>query len=529
MLTLTLGCGFVMAQSAGSAGRPLLLPNQPDAYVDYAVNNLPAHFGTEVGRDNTPGDNPITDAGATLGRVLFYDKRLSHNNSMACSSCHFQENGFSDPRPQSVNSDGTLSERHSMALSNGKFYSNGRFLSDESAGTLEEQVLLPITSPELGMDLGTLNGKLANAGFYDGLFSAAFGTPDVTTDRVSKALSQFVRSMVSYDSKFDSIFNAAGQADVSQLTAMEQHGLQVFNGAGRCATCHESNSQITDQVHNNGLDAFTDDPGAGDATFKAASLRNAEVRGAFMHDGRFTTLEEVVEFYNSGIQDHPDLDFRLRENFELDGAAVSLNLDANDIDGLIAFLRTLTDNNFLTDPKFSDPFVLDCDFDGDGTCGVGDLDLMLAIGPLVDGVAVDPSNVAFDLNGDGQVDGADVQEWLALAAESNGFGAAYHFGDTNLDGLVDVSDFNAWNQNKFSASTSWSQGDFNFDGVVDASDFNLWNGSKFTSLPDFNPANAVPEPNAFSIMLFTVFVTFVIWGNATRTREASVKRLVQRS
>ena len=329
--------------------------------------------------------------------------------------------------------------------------------------------------------------------------------------------------MVSYNSKFDSIFDANGQADVSLLTATEQHGLNVFNGTGRCASCHESSAQIADQVHNNGLDAFTTDEGAGDGAFKTVSLRNAEVRGAFTHDGRFTTLEEVIEFYSTEIQDHPDLDFRLRENFDPNGAAVNFNFSDEDIDGLVAFLRTLTDNTFLTDPRFSDPFVLDCDFDGDGSCGVSDLDQMLALGPLVNGVAVDPTNAEFDLNGDGIVDRSDAEEWLAIAAESNGFDDAYHFADANLDGVVDVSDFNLWNTNRFSASTSWSDGDFNFDGSVDVADFNAWNENKFLALNGFIP-NTVPEPNALSLLLLVALLPWA--ANRGRARKTSPIRSV---
>ena len=476
-----------------------MLPSQLDGYVDYAVNNLPAHFDTEIARDNTPASNPITDAGATLGRVLFYDKRLSHNNSMACSSCHFQENGFADPNPKSMNLDGTLSSRHSMALANSKFYPNGRFLSDESAPTLEDQVLMPIVTPELGTDMATVKAKLTGAGFYDDLFTAAFGTPEVTTDRVSKALAQFVRSMVSYNSKFDSIFDEEGRADVSRLSAMEQHGLQLFNGAGRCASCHESSAQITDQVHNNGLNLFSDDPGAGGGKFKSASLRNAEVRGAFMHDGRFRSLTEVVEFYSEEIQAHPELDFRLRENFDPAGDPVSLDFSEEDVDAIVAFLQTLTDWDFLTDPKFSDPFVLPCDFDDNGECSVTDLDTMLSEGPLAEGILVDADNAAFDLNGDGVLDQQDVEKWLADAADANGFSQPYFFGDADLDGFVDVGDFNAWNTSRFSGSTNWSDGDFNLDGVVDGSDFNLWNQNKFSATGRFAPVG-VPEPNAATLL-----------------------------
>jgi cytochrome c peroxidase len=484
------------------------LPSVMDDYYGYAVENLPAHFGdsgqflSAVSFDNTPADNQITNPGATLGRVLFYDKRLSHNNSTSCASCHPQANGFADSERFSTGADGAQSSRHATGLTNAKFYENGRFFWDERAPTLEAQVLMPIVDPnEMGMDLDELNTKLSSTSFYADLFQSAFGSPEIDSERISQAVSQFIRSLVSYGSKFDAGFDDNGKPDFDAVfTDQEELGRRIFHGQGRCSFCHTSNAQVATQVHNTGLDAFVTDPGAGDGKFKAPSLRNVEVREFFMHDGRFSSLEEVVEFYSTGIQDHPNLDFRLRDG-DNDGAAVRLNFSQEELDSLVSFLRTLTDWDFLTDPKFSDPFVLPCDFNDDETCGINDLNLLLAEGPVVNGVDVNVDNGLFDLDGDGVIDNTDVAVWLQQAAESNGLASPYAAGDANLDGVVDGSDFNLWFAGKFGATTDWDGGDFNGDGVVDVSDFNHWNASSVTlSLPRF-PTEHLPEPAALWLFL----------------------------
>ena len=189
-------------------------PNLPNAmfdYVAYAVTNLPKHYtdpnspaGNLAGTDNTPATNPITNAGATLGRVLFYDRFLSANNTTSCGSCHLQQLGFSDLNPVSKGFQGGFTKRHSMGLSNAKFYQRGHFFSDERAATLEDLVLQPIQDPiEMGNNLSTLIPQMAQTTYYPGLFQAAFGTPDITPDRMASALAQFIRSMVSYQSKYD--------------------------------------------------------------------------------------------------------------------------------------------------------------------------------------------------------------------------------------------------------------------------------------------------------------------------------------
>ena len=340
----------------------------PEGGYNYADPDLPNHFTNgDVSRiDNTPGDNPVTDEGATLGRVLFYDKNLSANNTISCASCHIQENGFSDPERLSIGFEGGLTGRNSMGLSNARYYDNGRFFWDERASTLEEQVLMPIQDGvEMGMTLDELVTKLQGQDYYNTLFADAFGSTEVTSDRISRALSQFVRSMVSYESEYDVALAAAGgneNAQFQSFSQLENLGKNLFfSGRTQCSNCHETATFSGDQARNNGLDATTTDPGVGgvtgrnqdDGEFKVGSLRNIALTGPYMHDGRFATLREVVEFYNNGIQDNPNLDNRLRVR---GGQVRRMNLNQTEIDALVAFMNTLTDNNFISDPKFSNPF-----------------------------------------------------------------------------------------------------------------------------------------------------------------------------
>ena len=360
------------------AGVPAL-PTTPLDYVGYAVDNLPTHFtvGDLADANNTPADNAISNAGATLGRALFYDQRLSHNNSISCSSCHTQESGFTDTEQFSVGFEGGLTGRHSMGLANAAYYANGKFFWDERADTLEDQVLGPIQdSVEMGTDLDQLRGELAATEFYPVLFQEAFGSTEITNDRISKSLAQFVRSMVSYQSKFDEAIEAGSpeSPNVDTFTALEQEGNTLFHARGSCSGCHETDAQIADRTHNIGLDVDnTADEGAGDGEFKVPSLRNVAVRGGFMHDGRFTTLEEVIDFYSTDIQDNPNLSIALKVGGP-NGTPKQFNFSDQQKAALIAFLETLTDQEFLSSELFSDPFVeLPGDFDDNGIVDAEDL------------------------------------------------------------------------------------------------------------------------------------------------------------
>lgn len=344
----------------------------PSSEFNYSNPNLPRHFtnGDANDLDNTPNDNRITNTTATLGRVLFYDKKLSANNTIACASCHLQDKGFSDPAQFSTGFEGGLTGRQSMGLANARYYGNGRFFWDERAATLEDQTLMPIQDHvEMGMTLEDLVPKLQAQEYYGILFEDAFGNETVTSDRISLALAQFVRSMVSYQSKYDQGLSMVNGGNINQLpnfSTLENLGLQIFTNPqrGGCVSCHTGPLQIGIGAQNNGLDLRTVDEGLGavtgntmdDGKFKSPSLRNIGVTAPYMHDGRFATLSEVVEHYNSGVQAHPNLDPRLRGG-PGNPQPRRLNLNDQEKQALVAFLNTLTDEAFLTEEKFSDPFI----------------------------------------------------------------------------------------------------------------------------------------------------------------------------
>ena len=339
----------------------------PAITADYTPTLPPHYLAPPVqNQDNTPAGNPTTDLGATLGRVLFYDKRLSTNGTVSCSSCHQQQNGFSDPRRFSVGFNGGLTGRNSMGLANARYYPNGRFFWDERAATLEAQVLQPIqNSVEMGMTLPALVARLGAEPFYTNLFASVFGTPEVNTNRISRALAQFIRSMVSTGSKYD----AGVAVGFTNFTAQELLGRQVFLGQvgnATCAACHGTDAHTAPGLNNNGLEFPYVDAGAGAITgrpqdngrFKVPSLRNIALTAPYMHDGRFATLEEVVEFYATGVVANPNLPPPLLAP-PAPGQPPSprrLNLTAAQKAALVAFMRTLTDTNLATSGRFTDPF-----------------------------------------------------------------------------------------------------------------------------------------------------------------------------
>ncbi len=358
------GSGAV-ARAADPAPRTFHLP---ETAYKYANIELPYHFTLpQVQRlDNTPASNPTIDAGATLGRVLFYDTRLSANGSTACASCHHQKNAFSDPDRFSKGFAGKETDRNAMPLVEARYYARGKYFWDERAKSLEEQVLMPIQNKvEMGQDLKTLVANLSKEAEYTPLFKAAFGDAEVTQERTAKALAQFVRSLVSYRSKYDEGIAKvrSRNEDFPNVSRRENHGKAIFNRL--CANCHMPGGQdavfTMDRPRNNGLDADTKVPdlGVADVTFnrfeaglfKSPSLRNVEYTGPYMHDGRLKKLEDVIEHYSSGIKTHPNRDIRAGG---IGGRGFDFATD--DKAALLAFLKTLSDEKFITDPKFSDPF-----------------------------------------------------------------------------------------------------------------------------------------------------------------------------
>lgn len=318
---------------------------------------------------NTPGNNIISDLGATLGRVLFYDKNLSINKTISCASCHKQTNGFSDPVAKSIGFNGGLTGRNSMSLINAKYYPNGRFFWDQRAATLEQQTLIPIQDlVEMGMTLPDLETRLKTLDYYPVLFANAFGDNNITSNRIALALSQFVRSIISYQSKYDAgrqTFPAvpapAPNTVFPNFNAAENRGKELFLTTAGCAACHGSETFTAPQEKNNGIDMTNIDRGFGaitgnasmDGHFKVTTLRNVELTAPYMHDGRFATLEQVIEHYSAGVRNNPTLSPQLRLP---NGLPRQLNLSPEDKIALVAFLKTLTDATIATDIKFSNPF-----------------------------------------------------------------------------------------------------------------------------------------------------------------------------
>ncbi len=345
--------------------------NLPSIPFAYANQNLPAYFQAPpiVAADNSPVNNQVSDWGATLGRVLFYDKIISINNTISCASCHQQSFGFSDTGLLSKGFAGGLTGRHSMTLTNARYYPNKKFFWDERAATLEIQVLTPVQDhTEMGMNLDTLTARLRTKAHYPVLFKNAFGDTAITSNRVSQALSQFVRSIISYRTKFDTGRNAlAPGADpirtpYTNFSAAENQGKDLFFGPQlACATCHGTETFTAPGDRNNGLDNPAVDKGVGGVSnivqqvgnFKSSSLKNIAITAPYMHDGRFKTLEQVVEFYNSGIKPNPNLSPQLKNP---DGSPKRFNLTSDQKAALVAFLKTLTDHELVKDEKFSNPF-----------------------------------------------------------------------------------------------------------------------------------------------------------------------------
>jgi len=346
--------------------------NLPATAFNYSNLIQPAYLnGSDIqSQINTPAGNTITDNGATLGRVLFYDKNLSINNSISCASCHKQNNAFSDPVTRSAGFAGGLTGRNSMTLIDAKYYPDGRFFWDQRANSLESQVLIPIQNMvEMGMTLPQLEIKLKAFAYYPLLFEKAFGDNVINSNRISLALSQFVRSIVSYQSKYDagrSTFPAVPAPAPTTLfpnfTVQENRGKEIFlSPQFACAACHGSETFTAIAARNNGLDLITTDRGFGQVTndiandgrFKSGTLRNVELTAPYMHDGRFATLEQVVEHYSSGVKDHPNLSPQLRLP---NGQPRLANFSPQDKAALVAFLKTLTDNTVTTDVKYSNPF-----------------------------------------------------------------------------------------------------------------------------------------------------------------------------
>lgn len=337
---------------------------------DYEVVDADADapYNLEYGSFPTPPiaqDNPLTREGVKLGRMLFYEKALSRDGSMSCASCHNQQTAFSDTNKFSIGVNNLPGGRQAMAVFNMAWNTN-QFFWDGRADLLRHQSLMPIQDNlEMDETLANVVSKLQGDEMYRAQFNKAFGTDQIDTILISKAMEQFMNSIVSYQSKYDDFL--AGKAT---LTTQEERGRFLFfteynpafpNASGAdCQHCHGGPNFENDRYMNNGLDTdaqFTD-LGREDVTgntndrakFKVTSLRNIELTPPYMHDGRFQTLEEVVDHYNL-VQSSTTLDASFQQQLPN-----GLQLSQADKDALVAFLKTLTDNTLANNPEYSDPF-----------------------------------------------------------------------------------------------------------------------------------------------------------------------------
>ena len=327
------------------------------------------------GQFRVPEDNPLTDEAVELGRRLFYDVRLSGNNEVSCSTCHRQQLAFTDGRQTAIGVSGKALALNSMSLANlmwgpRHFFWNGRVTS------LEEQALVPIQhADEMDQSLAELVDELKADSQYRSLFSIAYGR--ISNENIAKALASFQRTLISSDSKYDKYLR--GEAT---LTEQENLGRKLFVAhpdvkaslrGGNCIDCHSQFltsgfNTLYDGFSNNGLDSEEDLlPGLEEVTqirahrglFKVPTLRNIALTAPYMHDGRFATLEQVLDHYNEGIKMSSTLSPLIAEADNSTKGVVtqaSLNLTEHEKTAIIAFLHTLTDRQFITEEKFSNPF-----------------------------------------------------------------------------------------------------------------------------------------------------------------------------
>lgn len=315
-----------------------------------------------------PADNPLTEEGIALGRHLFWDKKLSRNNAVSCGSCHFPEAAFSDNAQFSTGLFGEQTDRNSMPLVNLAWLNTG-FFWDGRAVTLEEQILEPVEHPvEMDLTWREAVQRLEEDADYQDMYAAAFGSPCVDSVRTVKAIAQFLRTMVSHRSKFDK-WKYYGEA---VLSSAEFRGMELFlaeggdpatvpggQGGGDCFHCHGGDLILfTDNLfRNNGLDSVFTDIGRAMVTgsefdrglFRTPTLRNIALTAPYMHDGRHETLEEVIDHYDMGGHPSPTLDPMMK----LQGTG--LQLSPQDKADLVAFLHTLTDQEFVENEAFADP------------------------------------------------------------------------------------------------------------------------------------------------------------------------------
>jgi cytochrome c peroxidase len=326
--------------------------------------NYPANFGNRI---NVPADNPTTQQGVYLGRLLFYEKKLSATNTIFCGSCHQQSKAFTDGKALSIGINNQLATRNSMSLAN--LLWTRKFFWDGRANGLEEQAIFPLTNPhEMGQSIAVSIQKLSNTKLYPGLFKIVYGDSTITGERIVKAISQFERTLISANSRYDQYLSGSYKPTEDELKGMElfNRGPNPEKGirGANCTHCHGGPKTYLELFHNNGLDSVSKDEGMAAFTglvtdrgrFKVPTLRNIALTAPYMHDGRFKTLDEVIDHYSEHIKQSVSLSaFLQNESNETGGK--SLKLLPKEKKQLIAFLNMLTDSTFITDKWFADPHL----------------------------------------------------------------------------------------------------------------------------------------------------------------------------
>lgn len=352
LLVVAMGIGA----AASNEDAEYIVPTGPYQLV------YPKNFGNKI---TIPVDNPTTKEGVYLGRILFYETRLSSDNTISCATCHQQKLAFTDGKQFSIGVDNVPTERNSMSLANLLWVTN--FFWDGRAKGLEEQANGPLTNPhEMGNAVNEAIKKLEKTKEYPRLFNLVFGTNEITSDRIQKAISQFERTLISSDSKYDQYLNGTYTPSKE-----EQNGMDLFmtspnpekniRGAD-CTHCHGTPKMYKELFHNNGLDIEPKDIGRKKITglaidngrFRVATLRNIELTAPYMHDGRFNTLEEVVDHYNEHLEQSNTLSAFLQDRSN-DINGKNLALTVKEKKDLVLFLKMLTDYTFINNPEFSDP------------------------------------------------------------------------------------------------------------------------------------------------------------------------------
>ncbi|WP_366941098.1 cytochrome c peroxidase [uncultured Algibacter sp.] len=318
--------------------------------------NIPKLFEDNILAPIIPTDNPLTIEGIALGKKLFFDPILSSNNTQACADCHNPENAFTDSNKFSEGVEGVLGNRNSMPLFNLAWNYDEKFFWDGNTFSLEHQAFVPVSDPiEMNSNWTEVEQKLQQHSEYPVLFEQAFGVSKIDSTLITKAIAQFERTLISSNSKFDK--HLLGKVT---LSPEELNGFNIFmnEAKGDCFHCHGSdkNPLWTDNLfHNNGLDETFSDLGLGtisgdpadNGKFKSPSLRNLAFTAPYMHDGRFKTLDDVINHYSEGLKNSPTID-PLMKKVAQGGVGLS-NQEKND---LKAFLLSLSDYDFINNPNF---------------------------------------------------------------------------------------------------------------------------------------------------------------------------------